>query len=260
MANKVQKNWKLTYFQHDVTRGKTVSILRSRFGNDGFAFWFGLLELLGGSEGAYIDLSDVGALEYLSSWCGVTDEQALEMLDLLSDLRAIDGDLYRNDNKIWCQKFVDRMNHLHKRRKYTPTKPGVDEVSEKDEHPKFIKKAVVKKAFEPDFKALAKSHPRFDAEKAFARFKEWNEEHDKPLLKMNWETWMQRDIESGKHKKPLDPNRMIKLECPACGSTVGVKWSDRSSGVFCKDKNCEMQMAYGQTLVNERAYYKKQAK
>jgi hypothetical protein len=40
------------YFPHDCHHGQTIYILEKRFGNDGYAFWFNLLELLGSSEGA----------------------------------------------------------------------------------------------------------------------------------------------------------------------------------------------------------------
>tara|TARA_R100000152_G_scaffold16595_1_gene8109 strand:- start:958 stop:1752 length:795 start_codon:yes stop_codon:yes gene_type:complete len=258
MARPEKRNYKLSYFQHDVTRGKTVTILRGQFGNDGYAFWFGLLEMLGNCDGAYIDLNEIGALEYLSAWCGVTDEQALKMLDLLANLQAIDADLYKKQNKIWIQKFVDRMSHLNKRRNYTPVRP--DGVSKPIQYQTNGVKEAVEDAevFEPDFKAIEKEHPMFDAEKAWKRFKEWNEAHDKKILKINWETWMEEDLANGKYKKKADPNRMITLECPACDSRLGVKFKDRNKGYYCKDEDCGNSLAYGNTLIHERAYYEKQ--
>ena len=35
------------YFPHMAHSGKTIAILEARWGNDGYAFWFKLLELLG---------------------------------------------------------------------------------------------------------------------------------------------------------------------------------------------------------------------
>lgn len=37
------------YFPHMTHSGKTIAILEARWGNDGYAFWFKLLELLGDS-------------------------------------------------------------------------------------------------------------------------------------------------------------------------------------------------------------------
>ena len=39
------------YFPHYVNHGKTLFILEQKYGNDGYAFWFKLLEMLGGSDG-----------------------------------------------------------------------------------------------------------------------------------------------------------------------------------------------------------------
>ena len=41
---------KVDYFPHVTHTGKTIAILEARWGNDGDAFWFKLLELLGDSE------------------------------------------------------------------------------------------------------------------------------------------------------------------------------------------------------------------
>lgn len=45
------------YFPHFVKCGRTIFILESKYGNDGYAFWFKLLEILGDTEGHYYDCS-----------------------------------------------------------------------------------------------------------------------------------------------------------------------------------------------------------
>ena len=40
---------KVDYFPHVTRTGKTIAILEARWGNDGYAFWFKTLELLGSS-------------------------------------------------------------------------------------------------------------------------------------------------------------------------------------------------------------------
>ena len=39
------------YFPHATQTGKTIAILEAHWGNDGYAFWFKILEVLGGSAG-----------------------------------------------------------------------------------------------------------------------------------------------------------------------------------------------------------------
>ena len=271
---------KLIYFQHDVNRGKTVMIMKSKFGNDGYAFWFGLLEMLGNSDGTYIDLKEIGSLDYLSAWCDVDTDRALDMLKVLSGLHSIDKSLYENDNAIWVQKYVDRLGHLHSRRKYTPVRPdGSSDTSDTSKNappkksvsresanvPKVVEKVGVSdsssdtKAFDANFKVIEGAHPDFDVSRSYARFVEFNESKNRELTKSNWEWWWNEDLSRGKYKKEKDPNRMIKMECPRCDYMVGVKHSEKDKGYFCKDEKCESQLAYGNTLKHERSLYLKQA-
>lgn len=59
------KKQTVDYFPHFVKCGRTIYILENRFGNDGYAFWFKLLEILGESEGHFYDCSNLSNWEYL---------------------------------------------------------------------------------------------------------------------------------------------------------------------------------------------------
>ena len=62
------------YFPHFVsTDSRTKFILEQSWGNDGYAFWFKLLELLGRSEGHYYDCSQPADKMYLVALTKVTD-------------------------------------------------------------------------------------------------------------------------------------------------------------------------------------------
>ena len=58
---------KVDYFPHVTQTGKTIAILEARWGNDGYAFWFKTLELLGSSEGFSYDCNKLSDWEYLLS-------------------------------------------------------------------------------------------------------------------------------------------------------------------------------------------------
>ena len=45
------KRTTVDYYPHYVKCGRTIYILEARFGNDGYAFWFKVLEVLGENEG-----------------------------------------------------------------------------------------------------------------------------------------------------------------------------------------------------------------
>ena len=114
------------YFSHDTGahNRKTISALRSRFGNDGYAFWFILLELLGEQQNLSLDCSDEINWIYLCTETQVSEKAAAEMLSLLSRVNAIDKELWINHQVIWCQGFADRLKDVYKKRSAkVPEKP-----------------------------------------------------------------------------------------------------------------------------------------
>ena len=45
------KKQTVDYFPHSCNHKKTIYILEERYGNNGYSFWFKLLEMLGNTEG-----------------------------------------------------------------------------------------------------------------------------------------------------------------------------------------------------------------
>jgi hypothetical protein len=103
------------YFPHTTAHGDTVFILKSKWGNDGYAVWFQLLEKLGASDGHYIDCRRQVSLIRLAAYCGVTEEVLVEILNMLADLEAIDADLWQQ-KVIFCQQFIDGVMDAYSRR------------------------------------------------------------------------------------------------------------------------------------------------
>lgn len=111
------------YFPHVVKHGETMFILEKCFGNDGYAFWFKLLEILGSKDGHYYDLNDPHNIEYLSAKTGIPDDKVLEILDKLALLESIDRELWV-EKIVWCQNFVDNLKEVYaKRRIPLPKRP-----------------------------------------------------------------------------------------------------------------------------------------
>ncbi len=115
------------YFPHDVgaSESKTLYILQNKYGNDGYAFWFKLLELLGSTAGHYYCFNNPADWEFLSAKTHVPETVIKEILVTLVNLNAIDRELF-NRNVIWCQKFVDRLSDVYARRNDKPQKPNID--------------------------------------------------------------------------------------------------------------------------------------
>ena len=135
---------KVDYFPHVTQTGKTIAILEARWGNDGYAFWFKTLELLGNSEGFYYDCNRPSEWEYLLSKTRVTETTATAILDKLAEIDAIDADLWGR-KVIWSDNFAGNLTPVFDKRKSTPPqkpefperKPDGGEVSEdiRDENP-----------------------------------------------------------------------------------------------------------------------------
>ena len=103
------------YFPHFVKHGKTMFIIENKYGNNGYAFWFKLLELLGQTENHFLDCNNSAQWEYLLSYTKIEDAIALQMLDLLASLGAIDGDLWKHKN-IWSEKLIKNLEDVYSRR------------------------------------------------------------------------------------------------------------------------------------------------
>ena len=113
------------YFPHACTHGQTMFILEQRWGNDGYAFWFKLLELLGSTEGHFLDTENAATREFLAAKTHLSVEQCYEILNLLADLDAIDQELWEKHHIIWCQNFVDHLEPVYRKRKTEPpSKPS----------------------------------------------------------------------------------------------------------------------------------------
>ena len=109
------KKQTVDYFPHYVNSGKTLFILEKRYENNGYAFWFKVLELLGSTNGHIIDSRNPDEWEFLLAKTLVSDSLAREMLDLLAKLNAIDVELW-NVGIIWGTNFVENVADVYKNR------------------------------------------------------------------------------------------------------------------------------------------------
>lgn len=163
------------YFPHTCSHGKTIYILEQRWGNDGYAFWFKLLELLGSTEGHVLDAENAATREFLAAKTHLSAEQCHEILDLLADLDAIDQELWKGHHVIWCQNFVDHLEPVYRKRKIEPpSKPNfcdenssIDDVSVTESTQSKVKESKVDKTREKDNNKIhAQAHASVSAKKA----------------------------------------------------------------------------------------------
>ncbi len=113
------------YFPHQCNHGKTMFILEQKYGNDGYAFWFKLLELLGTTEGHFLHLENSADWEFLQAKTRLYGDKCREILDLLARLDAIDRELWECHRVVWSQNFVDGIAPVYGNRGVeTPSKPS----------------------------------------------------------------------------------------------------------------------------------------
>lgn len=118
------KKQTVDYFPHYVASGKTLFILENTFGNNGYAFWFKLLEILGSTEGHYYDTNNSADWMFLLAKTKVSEETGTEILKTLAELGAIDSDLWEQ-KVIWVQNLVDNVSDVYKKRGVAkPSKPS----------------------------------------------------------------------------------------------------------------------------------------
>lgn len=111
------------YFPHYVNHGKTVKIIQNIYGNDGYAFFYKLLELLGRSHGHFYICKEIQDQEFLASETHLQWGFCTQILQLLANMAIIDQKLWEN-GVIWMQSFVDSIKDAYKKRGVSvPDKP-----------------------------------------------------------------------------------------------------------------------------------------
>lgn len=115
------------YFPHDAgaSDGDTLTILDGQFGNDGYAFWFKLLERISSTENHVIDVRNSVKWQVFLAKAHFTQARAEAILTLLASLDAIDRQLWECDRIIWCQNLVDRIADAYRNRRLSvPQRPN----------------------------------------------------------------------------------------------------------------------------------------
>lgn len=113
-----------SYFSHDADNGnsKTLFILEQRWGNDGYAFWFKLLESLTATGGHFLDLNNPVTAEFLQAKTRTDEATTIDILDLLAKLGSISAEHWAG-KVIWCPNLIERLNSVYRNRRIEPPSP-----------------------------------------------------------------------------------------------------------------------------------------
>jgi hypothetical protein len=178
--------------QANASAGRTVAILENRFGSEGYAAWFKLLEIITCSRNHIVDVRNSDSIEFLAARMRLQPDRLQEILAKIADLEAIDKDLWAS-GIIWCQNLVDNLASLYDRRRQDlPHKPEVSAYQNPvsaDNNPlsvvrnttereiKRLRPPLPPKGFDVFWSAYPKKRSKGQAERAF-----WKIAPDEQLL------------------------------------------------------------------------------
>jgi len=115
MAREQRKD--VDYFPHECIHGRKMHIIEAKYGNDGYATWFKLLEQLGKANDHFIDISEEMTLMFLTSVFKIDEEKTLLILNDLAKLEAIDKYLFNEFKVIYSPKFIESIKDAYRNRK-----------------------------------------------------------------------------------------------------------------------------------------------
>jgi hypothetical protein len=120
------------YFPHyaNASGKMTVLYLEKKYGYKGYALWFKLLECLASTENHYLCLDLHLHLLYLTCRLVVDNNELMVILNDLSDIDAIDKNLWQQYKIIWSDNFVANLSTVYaNRHRELPSKPNINNVS-----------------------------------------------------------------------------------------------------------------------------------
>jgi len=103
------------YYPHLLKDSTTIRALEMLYGNDGYAVWFKLLEVLVISpEYTYVINSD-DDVEFLTDKFKVDKSKMEEILQTLAGLNAIDKDLWNKSRTLYVKNLIDNVQKTEKK-------------------------------------------------------------------------------------------------------------------------------------------------
>lgn len=104
------------YFPMMAAPSRVIQNLEGKYGNDGFAFYYKLLQILATEDGHFFDCRNPIDMEFLSRKCGVDMVSSEKMLSDLCLWRVLNEKLWER-KIIWIQSFVDSLEDVYRTRR-----------------------------------------------------------------------------------------------------------------------------------------------
>jgi hypothetical protein len=104
------------YFPHYISDGKKMFVIEAKFGNDGYAVWFKILETLAKTDNHFINCNDESNLMFLAAKCRITEDRLVEIINAIVKLGELDSILWNQCNIIWSDKFIESVQDAYSKR------------------------------------------------------------------------------------------------------------------------------------------------
>jgi hypothetical protein len=116
MARPIEEG--MDYFQHDTdaSSDEKVEALRAVYGNDGYAFYFIMLERIYRTPNSELDISGAETIQILSRKVGVTPQIFMAMLDTAFKYNCFDRTEYENKKVLTSNGIKKRASKIQAKR------------------------------------------------------------------------------------------------------------------------------------------------
>ena len=258
------------YFPHDCHPNKELEIFINKHGNEGYAFYYRLFELLGVTPDHRYDCNKSVNYQYLLTKTGVKEDSFEQLMISLVDLDIVNEKQWEK-KMIWVQSFVDSVAVVYeKRTTQLPTKEGLrpenstsagfptrkqgfspenggflyGNSQSKGKETK-VKESVVEDAHTPHtdippwVDEIGTQYPRIDVNHVYIRYKHNRDGKGKLVDKEGFLLWVIEDDRKGRNLKKKEDPTHTTLYCVGCDFTKQVP-VNKTYGYTC-DK-CDDQM------------------
>lgn len=107
------------YFPHYIGNGKKMAFIENKYGNDGYATWFKILERLAESDYHYLSLNEEMSIMFLAAKCRVSETVLLSIIDDLCKIKVFNKIAW-SDRIIWSENFIESIGDAYDKRNNNP--------------------------------------------------------------------------------------------------------------------------------------------
>ena len=276
MARKTKQH--VDYFPHDTHQSKAVRTISKTYGNDGYAFYYKLRELLGRTDNYNYDLSQrIDWFDFLGEM-DVEEQQAQELIEFLVTIGELDKELWEQESRLWSNSLIEDISVVYDKRvaeipdKYsfrdgnTHSRSGNHSLGDGStqsevKETKLKKNKVVGENNNAhttvDLKALAEAeqYKTIIIPRSYKIFKLNQQKNGTKYIDVAAETaafemGLMNDLKYGRNSRAPELNKKVTLYCRKEHESVEILRSKEYKAVFCD--TCGSQMLHKNDYLHEK--------